>query len=381
MRFNGEMPPATLGQRQDLEGRGAPYLPGLDGIRAIAIAGVFALHLDRAHFPGGAFGVDVFFVLSAYLITSILLRELQQKGAIEYGAFYWRRVFRLAPALVLWLILLALPTALLQHDGSVVVWSTAGALFYFNDFLQAWTNHVGSAYDQSWSLAVEEQFYLVWPLLLSLLVTYLRPVGQRRTVVALVVVAIVVWLLEGNYFLPTGHLPALALGCWAAFQTAYGVNNHSVVRFIKSSRVATISVIIFAVAAVYAPAGHAGEALAFIVCLAATGLTLHCVLAPSSLVGKLLASAIPRWIGKRSYAIYLYGLTSMQLVPVITHLPLHEAAFIDVFVTGVLVALSYRFVESPLRNRGRQWLARRGEMPTGRPVPVVNARWRQRTGQ
>lgn len=132
--------------------RDAFYLASLDGIRAVAITGVFGLHLARQYFPGGAFGVDVFFVLSAYLITSILLRELRHRGRIRFGAFYCRRIFRLGPALVLWLLLLATPTALLQHAGSSISWSTAGALFYFNDFLEAWTRHVGSAYDQSWSL-------------------------------------------------------------------------------------------------------------------------------------------------------------------------------------------------------------------------------------
>lgn len=340
------------------------YLAALDGIRAIAIAGVFALHLDRANFPGGAFGVDVFFVLSAYLITSILLREFQRTGTLEFGAFYWRRFFRLAPALILWLAVIALPTAIVDHAGSSVGWSTAGSLFYFNDFLQAWTTHVSSAYDQSWSLAVEEQFYLLWPLLLFLAARHMRPRAQERTVALLVLGSIVVWLLYGNYFLPTGHLVALAAGAWAAFQVSNGVNP-VLVRIVKKPAVASICIVVFAVASFYSPTGYLGDAMAFLVYMAATVLTLHCVLLPSSIISRSLGSTLPRWIGRRSYGIYLYGLTLMQLVPALTHLPLHEAAFLDVLSTAVVVAISYRFIESPLRNRGRQWLATRGEIATG----------------
>ena len=154
--------------RRNGGGRLTGHLDSLDGIRAIAIGGVFLLHADKKYFPGGFLGVDVFFILSSFLITSILLRERQGRGKVDYGAFYWRRFFRLAPALVLWLALIAAPTAILSHQASTIPISTAGALLYFNDFLAAFTHKLGSAYDQSWSLSVEEQFYLVWPFVFAL---------------------------------------------------------------------------------------------------------------------------------------------------------------------------------------------------------------------
>jgi peptidoglycan/LPS O-acetylase OafA/YrhL len=195
-------------------------------MRAIAIGGVLLLHLDRAHFPGGAFGVDVFFVLSSYLITSLLLDEVGRHGRIRFGAFYWRRFFRLYPALLLWLVALAIPTAFVVHQSGTVPWSAAGAVFYFNDFLEAFTNHVGAPFDQSWSLAVEEQFYFVWPMALALIATRFGLRGQRAIVLGLVVVSVVVWVPFGNYFLPTGHLVPLALGCWAAYWLAHGGAHH-----------------------------------------------------------------------------------------------------------------------------------------------------------
>ena len=112
------------------------YVPALDGVRAIAVAGPFALHLDRAHFPGGAFGVDVFFVLSGYLITSILLGEFRERQSIAFGAFYWRRVIRLAPALVLWLAVIATPTAILAHAGQSIGWSVGSVGTYSADFVE-----------------------------------------------------------------------------------------------------------------------------------------------------------------------------------------------------------------------------------------------------
>ncbi len=358
-------------------GTGA-HLDALDGLRAVAIGAVFLLHIDRAHFPGGALGVDVFFVLSSYLISTILLEETARRGTIGYRNFYWRRFFRLAPALVLWLALIAAPTAIIAHQVGTIPWSTAGALFYFNDFLQAFTNHVGTAYDQSWSLAVEEQFYLVWPLLLAFIATRLAPPTQRRFVVALLALSVPVWFLFGNYFLPTGHLVALALGFWVAFWLFHGGGQTRLAAAVRDVRVPVASIAVLAVGLVYAPGGNTGKALALAVDLAATALMVHCILNARSMVSSLLSSSVFRWVGVRSYGIYLYGLTLLVLIPLVTHLKLHEAAPIDVAVTAVIVAISYRYVEAPVRARGRAWLARPAEAspvapPLADPAPTGEA--------
>jgi peptidoglycan/LPS O-acetylase OafA/YrhL len=334
------------------------YVAPLDGIRAVAIAGVFALHLDRPDFPGGAFGVDVFFVLSAYLITTILLRELRDRARMDFPAFYWRRVIRLGPALLLWLVLVATPTALLQHAGSQIPWSTAGVLFYFSDFLEALTPHIGTAYDQSWSLAVEEQFYLVWPLLLVLLTKYLRPSLQRYSIAALVAGSIVLLFAGPSYFLPTAHLAALALGCWAAFY-AIDTRDGWVVTLIGDTRTAVTCVAVFALAIFVTPRASLGSGLALLVDIAAMVLTLHCTFADRSVVSRALGSTVLRWIGERSYGIYLYGLTLMQFIPLVTHVSLRYAGPIDIVATGLVVAASYRYVEAPVRAHGRRVLARR----------------------
>jgi peptidoglycan/LPS O-acetylase OafA/YrhL len=334
-------------------------LDSLDGIRALAIGAVFLLHMSRAYFPGGAFGVDVFFVLSAYLITGILLRELDQRGHVNFRAFYWRRFFRLAPALVVWLALVAAPTAFASHQSAKIPWSTAGALFYFNDFLEAWTHLVGTAYDQSWSLSVEEQFYFVWPFLLALLVTRIPFSGQRRAMVGLVAASTVIWYFVGNYFLPTGHLPALALGALAAFWSVQGGTSGRLAPIFGDTRVAIGCLGVFVAALFIEQTRIIDLTVAIVVDVAATVLILHCTLSTGSIVSRLLESPISRWIGVRSYGIYLYGLTLLLLIPSITHLSLHYAAPLAVVATALVAAVSYRFVEAPFRYRGRLWLSQR----------------------
>ena len=338
------------------------HLDSLDGIRALAIASVFLLHVDRAHFPGGFLGVDMFFVLSAFLITSILLRERERRGSVQYGAFYWRRFFRLGPALVLWLVCIAAPTALLIHQGAKIPISTAGALFYVNDFLQAWTNHVGTSYDQSWSLAVEEQFYLVWPFVFALVAARFTRIGLGRAMVGFVGLSVVIYLTIGNYFLPTGHIEALALGCWAACWSVQSREDSRLTPWLRDTRVAVVTLPVLGLALLVDPTGGTGDALALLVAVATTVLLLHCTLNARSMLSRVLASPVPRWIGVRSYGIYLYGLTLLIMIPTVTHLRLHEALPLDVVVIAAVVALSFRFVEYPIRTRGRAWLERRGEV-------------------
>ncbi len=333
------------------------YVPALDGVRAIAVAGVFLLHLAIAYVPGGAFGVDVFFVLSAFLITGLLLQEYETTGRIRLGEFYWRRVFRLAPALFLWLVVASV-TATLAHQTDKVAWSVAGALFYFLDFLEAWTDHVAAAFDQAWSLAVEEQFYLIWPALLLFVLFRFSPRVQRYFLGASVVAATALALSNPNYFLPTGHLLPLVLGCWAAEQSSRDCSPW--VRYIaRVPFIGLAALAVFALAAVGETRLHVDTALTIAVDFAAVVLVLSIVQNENASVNRLLASRVPRWVGARSYGIYLYGLTLMQLVPLLTGLRLTYAAPVDIVATSIVAALSYRFVESPIRARGRQWLESR----------------------
>jgi peptidoglycan/LPS O-acetylase OafA/YrhL len=147
------------------------HVPALDGIRGLAIALVVSMHAFG--FPAGGFiGVDLFFVLSGFLITTLLLEEVEATGRISLRDFYERRVRRLLPALLVLLIVYSVVEA---ARGRSVLPAVAG-LFYFSNFsnflhLTAWRTN---ALDHLWSLAEEEQFYLVWPPILILLVRWRR---------------------------------------------------------------------------------------------------------------------------------------------------------------------------------------------------------------
>lgn len=353
----------TLGEGVDDERRKAErsgevsnagtYVPGLDGLRALAVAWVFLLHLDRPHFPGGAIGVDVFFVLSAYLITGQLLVRSGEPS--QFTNFYWRRAFRLFPALLLFIVFIGTPTAISAHEVSKLPISIAGSLFYINDFLQAYTHSIAAAFDQTWSLAVEEQFYIIWPAVLLLVLCRWRPRVQALGMAALVLLGLILLFHGGNYFLPTGHLFALALGCAAAWARFNGWQL-ALPQFVPwiALGLLGVSVVIHV---------HLRPTLssdyAALLNLAAVALVIGLDTSRRSVMSRWFGSSALVWVGARSYAVYLYGLTMIQLLGNTTGLTLHYVAPLSIAATTLLVAASYRWVESPIRRGGRAWLDRR----------------------
>ncbi len=161
-----------------------PYLPGLDGMRALAVIGVLIYHANTEWLAGGFLGVEVFFVISGYLITLLLMAERESTGTVRVGEFWMRRARRLLPALFVMLFLLLTYTWMFKSDTlGKLRGDMLGGLFYVSNWYQIW---VGQGYSASgdfaplrhlWSLAVEEQFYLLWPIVMLLL---LRRNGTRN---------------------------------------------------------------------------------------------------------------------------------------------------------------------------------------------------------
>lgn len=260
-------------------------------------------------------------------------------------------------ALLVWLVLASM-TATLAGDAEKVPWSVGGALFYVNDFLQAWTDRVAPAFNQSWSLSVEEQFYFVWPPVLVLILLRCSPRAQRRFLHASVLVAALIAFTQPNYFLPTGHLLPLVIGCWAAEQVARGYTPW-VGRVIRAPWVAPAACAVLMLATVF-EVPEFRVAMFIAVALAAAALVLNITSGRTNATTRLLSTTVPRWIGARSYGIYLYGLTLMHLIPIlIPGIELKFATPLYIAATYVVVALSYRFIESPIRARGRRWLRQR----------------------
>ena len=160
----------------------------LDGLRAIAIASVVTLHFKVRLLPGGWFGVDLFFVLSGFLITGIVTREIDRSGTCDLRQFYWRRALRLWPAFgaMLFGAVLLAPLVAVPRDGM------AGAVLAAATFTMNWWRGMEFGSDwilgHSWSLAVEQQFYLLWPIVLLTV-----PRRQRVPVTALLVAAMIGW--------------------------------------------------------------------------------------------------------------------------------------------------------------------------------------------
>ncbi|HQZ33927.1 MAG TPA: acyltransferase, partial [Ilumatobacteraceae bacterium] len=175
-----------------------PYLPGLDGLRAIAVIGVLVYHANHHWLSGGFLGVEVFFVISGYLITLLLLSEKERTGRVRLGKFWMRRARRLLPALFVMMGSLAIYMSLFnQRPMGQARGDLLGGTFYVSNWYQIW---VGQGYTAAtsfaplrhlWSLAVEEQFYLVWPLVMVVL---LRKRGDKLPRVAL-------WLLSASVFI------------------------------------------------------------------------------------------------------------------------------------------------------------------------------------
>src|SRR6266480_5536075 len=168
----------SLPSRTDTRTRPRPaervYRPGLDGLRALAIIGVLLYHAGVGWMPGGLLGVDLFFVVSGFLITSLLIAELQNAGRIALGAFYRRRALRLLPALaaVLFVTVVMIgtfwPQEVARFRGDLVASFGYVTNWWFIVRHESYFIASGrpSPFQHLWSLALEEQFYLVWPLAL-----------------------------------------------------------------------------------------------------------------------------------------------------------------------------------------------------------------------
>ncbi|GHG58541.1 hypothetical protein GCM10012320_32230 [Sinomonas cellulolyticus] len=159
--------------------QGLGYVPALDGIRALAITLVVAYHAVMPLHFGGAGGVDVFFALSGFLITTLLLQEHEARGRISLRRFYLRRAVRLYPALVIMLAVVFVPVAVLMGLGNAA-WGSVMALFYLMPLGAEAGEDLLSAYAHTWTLGIEEWFYFLWPIALVLLLHGARVIGRRR---------------------------------------------------------------------------------------------------------------------------------------------------------------------------------------------------------
>ncbi len=353
------------------------YVPALDGIRALAVGAVVAYHLQVPGFGGGLLGVSVFFTLSGYLITALLLRELGERQRVDMTAFWGRRARRLLPALVFMLVVVVLTTAIARPDRLVATARQAlCALLYVanwttiargEDYFQQFSGP--GPLDHLWSLAIEEQFYLAWPLV----VLGLFALGSR--------------IRGGRWPLAIGTVLLAGASTWAIAH-AYdpGVLNHT--RAYEGTDCRAAALLVGALAALVVPFYRASAAASprarvamellgalgltgVVLCVARTGesssflytggeillasATALLAVAAShrdTLVARALRAAPLRWMGERSYGIYLWHLPVVAFMPetALAGAPVLRDV-VQIALILVLAAASYRLIEEPVRRR------------------------------
>ena len=377
--------------------RNQRYMPGLDGLRAVAVLAVIAFHLGFGWAPGGLLGVGIFFTLSGYLITDILLSQLARQGHIKLGRFWLARARRLLPALFVMMIVVVAwvtifgPAQPQQFRDAVVAnafyvgnWQLIfGDVSYFARFAPPGPlNHL-------WSLAIEEQFYLIWPFLLLIGVKVVRetplPSGVRpRLAVVTLALALVSAILMAVLFKPSLDPSRVYYGTdTRAFELLFGAALAMVWPSRKLSRripggarnlldalgVAGLFVIGLMIWQTdqYSSFLYRGG---FVVLSVATVLVVAALAHPACRLGPVLGWKPLRWVGVRSYGIYLWHFPIIVLTTpggiANGAEPLRELLQFAA-ILGI-AALSWRFVEEPVRHGaiGRLWRrARAGEWRPG----------------
>ncbi len=356
-----------------------PYVPALDGLRGIAILGVLLFH--TGHLSGGFLGVDLFFALSGYLITDLLLREIEATGALSLGAFWGRRIRRLLPALV---TMLASVTVLVWAVGpSDIVRTTLADGPWVQLNLVNWHLLAESAsywdrfgsdrvFEHLWSIAVEEQFYLVWPVIVLIVARCgQRPdVGRRVAVTAAVASAVSLVLMVALvdpadptrvYTGTDTRAFSLLLGAVVATPPVRAVPARAAGRWagaVSALLAAGIGAMWLLVDGVDSSGLFTGGLFAH--SLAAALLVGLVVRAPRGPVATVLARLPLRWLGLISYSLYLWHWPVFVLLsPQRTGLGGWSWTLVVCAVSIGLAALSKYLVEDPIRFRA-EWARGRG---------------------
>jgi len=345
---------------------------GLDGLRAVAVLAVLLYHLNVGWASGGLLGVGVFFVLSGYLITDLLLAEREREGAIALGRFWLRRARRLLPAL--WVMLVVVTLWIVFLDPSQlggIRGALLAALLYFSNWWYAF-QHVSyfasfgapSPLGHLWSLAVEEQFYLVWPLLLILA---LRFVHRRWLLVGLVIAGALAsaWAMAA-LFQPGSDPTRVYEGTdTRAFQLLIGASLAIVwpsrrltgpLPALRRRGLDALGGLGLAVIVVMVMDTNEYQTLLYrggmVILSLATVAVIAALAHPAALLGRILGAPPLRWIGVRSYGIYLWHYPIIVLTTPVDSTPGPVLALLQLGATVAVAGLSWHFVEEPIRRRG-----------------------------
>lgn len=363
-------------------------LPGLDGLRAIAVLLVIVYHFWPTVLPGGMIGVDIFFVISGFLITSLLLREGALNGRIALGSFWVRRARRLLPAIALMILVLGPVSLIVGGDiqvnlgrqllGAATFSSNWISIFAGNDYFAQTSPEL---FTNFWSLAVEEQFYVLWPLLI---VASGLLLGRRwRHFSAIMVLGILASLGVAAFLLMNGapisriyygtdtHLYGLLLGALLAFARPWSLyppmGKKALYRvaqpfgLIAFTRVMVSWLSLFALIpyAILVPESAPGAipwglfGASLLALGVIQGMLPDMLAGASEALRRLLNFAPLRWVGERSYGLYLWHWPLAVVMHYVLGADRSPLVNVGVLVATFAIAeMSYRWIETPIRRRG-----------------------------
>ena len=355
-------------------GKKRRYIKELDGIRAIAVIMVLAYHLKLALFKSGFLGVTVFFVLSGYLITGILISEVEEEGTIDLKNFWLRRIRRLVPAVMSMAVVIIFVSAVVNRIiftkgckdflASVLGFNNWWQIFNKVSYFEA--AGVPSPFTHCWSLAIETQFYLIYPLILLGIYKLVKSRGEGRAnrgllfagvtlLLALISVILMIVLFDPQqdasrvYYGTDTRAFSLLFGALLAILWEYRM----VPRRLSASVNMVLGSVSFAVLLVMTIAINGssnfwyrgGQFLGTIL----TVLMVYAVSGRKTWLSRFLSNPVLKWIGDRSYSIYLWHYPIILLISKGIKAS-WWITLIEIVLSVVLAELSYRFIETPIRH-------------------------------
>jgi len=351
-----------------------PYLPGIDALRALAVVAVFFYHAGVGWMPGGFLGVDLFFVISGYLITSLLLREFRGGGHVKLGRFWLRRARRLLPAVGVMIAVTMVVGAIVEPDRVDQMRGDAiASLAYFANwhFIYADVSYFDqfqrpSLFTHLWSLSVEEQFYLFWPLVFA---AGMKLFGRGKLLLGVLAGALgsvaLAWILfdpgadasriyYGTDTHAIGLLAGVALALvWSPIELRKRKTGPLVGPILDVVGVVALGFVVLSFLNVHdydLGLWHGGYLWLALV----TTLLIAVLVHPASRLGGILGRAPVLWLGLRSYSFYLWHWPVLVLTRpgVDVDLPTEVLVPLQLALVLLLADLSYRYVELPFRGQG-----------------------------
>ena len=355
-------------------GKKRRYITGLDGIRAIAVIMVLAYHLKLALFKSGFLGVTVFFVLSGYLITGILISEVEEEGTIDLKNFWLRRIRRLVPAVMSMAVVIIFVSAVVNRIiftkgckdflASVLGFNNWWQIFNKVSYFEA--AGVPSPFTHCWSLAIETQFYLIYPLILLGIYKLVKSREEGRAkrgllfagvtlLLALISVILMIVLFDPQqdasrvYYGTDTRAFSLLFGAILAILWEYQM----VPRRLSASVNMVLGSVTFAVLLVMTIAINGSSNFWYrggqFVGTILTVLVIYTVSGRKTWLSRFLSNPVLKWIGDRSYSIYLWHYPIILLISKGIKAS-WWITLIEIVLSVVLAELSYRFIETPIRH-------------------------------